>query len=302
MWGQRGVAVRERGPGPVARADEGLGQAGRGDADARRGGPRRGARAGLAAWGAAVGVAGVRRPATALQGRAARAWGGRERGPWGENRAAAGRVCGVHPWPDMRHVVLAGPRAPRREAPVVAHAAAAMVDAWGEGAQRWALGCQRRELRARVAPAVALARSGGGIGLGMAGCDGGTVACEREGSAGKRPRPSYVRRAETRGPVCSARPRAMGCPWTRWRQGRPHASLGAGVWTRTLHARVSAPAAGRPTSWLASAQSRPTHAATASRGRRVLEHRLQGRHERAAGPCELTCGDGMSGSRWRGRA
>src|SRR4051812_12333177 len=72
-----------------------------------------------------------------------------------------------------------------RAAPGVAHEAAAMVDAWGEGAPRRALGCQRRARLAMVAPAFARERSVGGSVLSLAGGEGCTVSGARAGLAGQ---------------------------------------------------------------------------------------------------------------------
>jgi hypothetical protein len=185
VLGNRGVDVLARVHGPAELAAEGLGQERLGDADALRGGQRRGALDGLAALSDAVGVADVRRPETALQGSAAREWCGLERWPWGEHSAAAGRVFVVNPVQDMRTGVFEGARETLREAHVVAHEAAALCDEWCEGAHRRALGFQRRELIAMCASECELELSVGGLGRGMAGCDGCTGSCERQGRDGK---------------------------------------------------------------------------------------------------------------------
>jgi hypothetical protein len=84
------------------------------------------------------------------------------------------------------------------------------------------------------------------------------------GVPGKRTRQASLRRADTSGPCWRARPPALGWPVQRGRRGGPHASMAAGRCATPPNARRVVLAAWRPTSCVASAQARPTHAATAS--------------------------------------
>ena len=81
------------------------------------------------------------------------------------------------------------------------------------------------------------------------------------GLLGKSTRPSYFRRASTRGPLLSSRAMAMGWPSKRCSKSVAHAAITAGRWAQVVHARVSEPATCRQTSCCASAQSRPMKAA-----------------------------------------
>ena len=83
-------------------------------------------RDGLEAWLADSGVAEVMHSEKALQGGAARAWCGLERGPGGEHIAGDRGVLVVNPLQDMRNVVFQGPAETMREASCVAHEAAAL--------------------------------------------------------------------------------------------------------------------------------------------------------------------------------
>ncbi len=179
------VEVRDGLQGHAELADEGLGQEGIGGDDALIGGQRRSALDGLDALIDDVGVADMVRPEEALQGGAARELCGLEGWPLGEKIAEDGRVFVVKPLQDMRKVVFQGAAETVRDAHFVAHEAAAMFDELFEGAHRRALGFQRRERIAMFEQEFELELSVGGIVLGMAGCEGFTVSCEREGIDGK---------------------------------------------------------------------------------------------------------------------
>lgn len=88
--------------------DEGLDQQGRGGDHARIGGQRCGALDGLDTRGDDVDVAHVMGAEEALQGGAAREWGGFEGRPWREELAEARGIFVVTPWQGVREVVFQG--------------------------------------------------------------------------------------------------------------------------------------------------------------------------------------------------
>ena len=162
-----------------------------------------------------------------------------------------------------------------------------MFDELFEGAHRRALGLQGRELIAMFEQEFELELSVGGIVLGMAGCEGFTVSCEREGIDGKEHEEVVLSQRIDDGAFIEFETEGNGLSLEARRKVLTHSSMASGVWTRTLNSRVSEPAACRQTSCLASAQSMPTNAANASVGRRVMSHLLKGKRESEEGTCEL---------------
>jgi hypothetical protein len=118
----------------------------------------------------------------------------------------------------------------------------------------------------------------------------------RSGLPGKRTRKSYWRKAETRGPWSSSRQIAIGQPLHRVRSVVPHASMASGVCSSCKHSRWAVPAAWRPPSCFASAQSIPIKAVNASCDVCVMRH-LPECVRVARGTCTLTFCAGMIGSR-----
>ena len=178
--------------------------------------------------------------------------------------------------------------------------AAAGCDAWGErpqrgtrrpGGGRWSRWGSRR--------ACWRAASGGGV-VGPAGEPAARERASVSGGRGKRTRQAAWRKAETRGPVASARPTATGWLLNRVRRVGPHAAMASGVCTRGTPCRLAVPAAWRQRAGGASAQSRPRKAAQVSWDGCVRRPRPAGVSVARPGTGALPCGAGMRGSRGRG--
>src|SRR5262249_7283345 len=95
------------------------------------------------------------------------------------------------------------------------------------------------------------------------------------GLIGKRTRKSYLRKAETRGPLVSSRQMATGWPLHRVRNAVTHASMTSGACSSWKHSRFAEPAVWRHPSCLASAQSIPTKAAKVVCDVGVMRHLLE---------------------------
>ena len=136
------------------------------------------------------------------------------------------------------------------------------------------LGLKGLELIAMLEQAFKLEFGVSGVVLGLAGGEGLAIPRQREGIDGKEPEEIVLAQRRDEGPLIEFEADGNRLPVEPRAQGA-HPRID-GVWrcSRTLHSRVSEPAACRQISCLASAQSMPMKAANSSVGRRVMCHLL----------------------------
>ena len=229
-----GVEVGDGLQGDAELGDEGLHQEGIGGDDALIGGQRRGALDGLDALVDDVGRAHVVGAEEALQGGAARELRGFEGRPAAEEVTKDRGIFVLKPLQDLREVVFEGTGEAVGEPHFVADQAAAVFDELREGAHGGALGVEGLELVAMREQEFELEFGIGGVVFGPAGGEGFAVPARVSGLTGKSTRKSYLRKAETMGPLLSSRQTATGWPLNRVRRVLTHASMASGWCSRTL--------------------------------------------------------------------
>ena len=109
----------------------------------------------------------------------------------------------------------------------------------------------------------------GRVVLGATGAEGLAVLGQCCGVDGEQHQKSYLRSADTMGPLSSSSARAMGLPLKRWRRLRAPSSMHSGRCSSTACSRLEEPVACKQMSCLALAQSSPMQAAKSWLGGRL---------------------------------